>query len=336
MQPQSNISPPSRGRPRKRGRSTRDAVIQHLVSSGISARELAGGLTTKLLRRLPDPPPGKAFYELSDSGPSAMPGLCVRVGRRKGVVFSVKVTFKPAGAKEAASARVILGPWAERAGEEDRLNLKTARERASAVKAEMRNGADPRKQAKQAKEEAETAARPVDITLRKAYANYLVARTGKKRKPLSPVTKAGYDRVIERSLVAFADKTLRELAEDPQPLIDHFEKVTEDRPAEANTRMRVLRAVWNRAHKTFPTRVPPPPAIFDLNEVEARDAGFVTTEAPAIWMAIEAIQEPLRKESRSDLSVFGACATAPCCRCKRTISILMTRPFSFRAPRAND
>jgi hypothetical protein len=197
--------------------------------------------------------------------------------------------------------RVTLGRFGERAEE---LSLKNARDKAAAIKAEMRAGIDPRKKTIRAAKAAEKAARPAEVTLRTAYAHYISARTGKKRKPLSPVTKAGYDRVIERSLIDFVDLPLREIADDPRSLIDHFNLISQDRPAEANTRMRLVRAVWNRAHKVMPAKVPPPP-IWDLNEVEARNAGFVTAEVPALWKAIDAISDPLRKKRRAHLSLYG-------------------------------
>lgn len=279
-------------KPRKK--SDRDALLDHLVGAGISAREITGGLTTKLLRRLPPPPDGRGYYDLPDRGPNAVAGLSIRRGRKDGVTFFVRADLKPDGAGSFVTARMKLGRWGEEA---DRLSLKAARDRAAAAKAEMRAGIDPRRKTVRAKLEAEKASRPPEVTLRAAYKNYLMARTGKKRKPLSPTTKADYDRVIERALIDFVDKPLRELAEDPQPLIEHFDHVSQDRPAEANTRMRVLRAVWNRAHKVMPAKVPLPPAIFDLNEVEARNAGFVTKEMPALWKAIEAIKQPLRKKA---------------------------------------
>ncbi len=280
--------------PKQRKKSGRDALLDHLVEAGVSAREITGGLTTKLLRRLPAPPAGRAYYDMPDRGPNAVAGLTIRRGRKDGITFFVRADLRPEGAAQFVTARVKLGRWGEAHGN---LSLKDARDRAAAAKAEMRAGIDPRRKAVRAKIEAENAARPAEITLRAAYKNYLTARTGKKRKPLSPTTKADYDRVIERGLASFTDKSLRELADDPQDLIEHFDKVSQDRPAEANTRMRVLRAVWNRAHKVMPAKVPAPPAIFDLNEVEARNAGFVTSEMPAVWKAIEAVGQPLRKKA---------------------------------------
>jgi hypothetical protein len=291
---------PKRGRPAKR--SARDEVLDHWVCTGITSRELMAGLTSKLLRRLPKPPPGRAFYELGDSGPNSVGGLRVRVGRLKGIIFSVMADFRPAPSAAFITVRVTLGKWGER---EDRgeLTLKRARDKTAIIKSELRNGVDHRPKSIRAKEEAAKAARPKDVTLRMAYDHYLKVRTGKKRKPLSPATAADYKRVIERSLADFADKSLREIADDPRDLIDHFDEVRQTRPAEANTRMRVVRAVWNRAHKVMPAQAPPPPAIFDLNEVEARNAGFVTSEVPALWKAIEASDSGVGASSR--LSATG-------------------------------
>lgn len=56
------------GMSRSRKKSGRDALLDHLVESGLSAREITGGLTTKLLRRLPPPQTGRAYYDLPDRG----------------------------------------------------------------------------------------------------------------------------------------------------------------------------------------------------------------------------------------------------------------------------
>lgn len=260
-------------------------------------------VTEKLLARLPPPPAGAARYELRDCGSKAVAGLQIRKACGSGVSFSLRADFKPPGAAKFRSVRLQIGRWGRGEGEK---TLSAARDEAAVMRKQLRDGIDlrPPKAAAEPTTLTETLAGADDRrnarttpTLRTALKNYLTARTGRKIKPLSPVTVKGYARAIEVGLAQFADKPLRDMAEDPQDLIDYFDALSQRAPAEANVQMRVLRAIWNKAHKTFRTTTPPPPAIFDMNEVEARDAGFVTGEVPALWRAIEAIEEPMRKKA---------------------------------------
>lgn len=272
-------------------RARSEAVSAHLAAHRVSARELAGGITETLLGRLPPPPDGAANYELSDTGRRAVPGLRIQRGR-KGIAFVFGGSIKQSDGR-FKSAEVVLGRWvADGSG----MSLKDARSAAAAKKDEFRAGVDPHIKAPEPTLEQMEASKP--ITLRMAWELYKTARTQakKKKKPLAPTTLSEYTRIIEVSLKDFADTALADLADDPRKLIKHFYNVTERTPAEANTQMRVLRAVWNRAHKTMRSKVPPPPEIFDMNEVAPRDAGFVTDEVKGLWTEIEALESPLARK----------------------------------------
>lgn len=268
-----------------------EAVAAHLAAHRVSARELAGGITETLLGRLPPPPEGAANYELSDCGRRAVSGLRIQRGR-KGIAFVLGGSIKQPDGR-FKSAEVVLGRWA---ADGSGMSLKDARSAAATKKDEFRAGVDPHVKAAEPTPEQLEASKP--ITLRMAWELYKSARTQakKKKKPLAPTTLSEYTRIIEVALEDFADTAMTDLTDDPRKLIKHFYKVSERTPAEANTQMRVLRAVWNRAHKTMRNKVPPPPEIFDMNEVVPREAGFVTDEVQILWKQIEALESPLARK----------------------------------------
>lgn len=274
------------------GVPTRSQVVAaYLAAHRVSSRDLAGGITETLLGRLPPPPEGAANYELSDSGRRAVSGLRIQRGR-KGIAFVFGGSIKQPDGR-FKSAEVVLGRWA---ADGSAMSLKDARSAAAAKKDEFRAGVDPHVKAAEPTPEQLEANKP--ITLRMAWDLYKSARTQakKKKKPLAPTTLSEYTRIVEVALKDFVDTALTDLADDPRKLIKHFYNVSERTPAEANTQMRVLRAVWNRAHKTMRSKVPPPPEIFDMNEVVPREAGFVTNEVQSLWKQIEALESPLARK----------------------------------------
>lgn len=272
-------------------RSRSEVISAYLAAHRVPSRELAAGLTETLLGRLPPPPEGMSNYELPDSGRRAVPGLRIQRGR-KGVAFVFGGSIKQPDGR-FKSAEVVLGRWA---ADGSGMSLKDARSAAAAKKDEFRSGVDPHLRAPEPTPEQIEADRP--ITLRMAWELYKTARTQakKKKKPLAATTQSEYKRIIGVALKEFVDTPLADLVDDPRKLIKHFYDVTERTPAEANTQMRVLRAVWNRAHKTMRAKVPPPPEVFDMNEVEPREAGFVTDEIEGLWKEIEALESPLARK----------------------------------------
>lgn len=261
-------------------------ISRHLAAHSIAPRDLEAGLTEALLARLPPPPAGVSNYSIADRGRRGVPGLRVHRGKAA-ITFTLGAAIKrPDG--RFKSVAVTLGRWgSDGLG----MSLKAARSAALAKKEEYRKSVHA-----QTKYEQEPNAKEA-ITLRIAWELYKSARTQpkKKRRPLAPSTLEGYTRIIEVALREFVDTPLEDLAEDPRPLIAHFDRTTLRTPSEANGQMRVVRAVWNRAHKTLPKKVPAPPHIFDLNEVEPRDAGFVTREVKHVWAEISALAPMARK-----------------------------------------
>jgi integrase len=287
------------GKRRRTSASRSEKLVQYLRDSRISQ---SGGdmvITEALLLRLPPPPDDWAFYELPDSGRRSVAGMRIRRGRSDGVSFILASSLKQANGA-FRSAQFALGKWKP---DGSGLSLVKARDAATALKIQLREGIDPRVKAPQPTPEEEEAAKPV--TLRAAYKLYTAARTGKKRKPLAPSTQAEYKRIVEVALANFADRPLSDFSGDPREIVKHFNEVSDRSPAEANTQMRVLRAIWNRAHKVMPARVSAAPAIWDMNEVEARNAGFVTKEVKPLWQSINGLELQLARKAAFALLFLG-------------------------------
>jgi integrase len=294
----SNIGTDRRKTPaRSEGRAI--LLERYLRTHRVSSHEAATAMTEGLLLRLPPPPEGWPFYELADAGRRSVAGLRIRRGRSEGASFILASSIKQPGGS-FKSAQFVLGKWKP---DGSGLTLVKARDAAAAMKVQLRAGIDPRATPSGPTPEEEEASRPV--TLRAAYDLYRAARTGKKRKPLAASTQAEYKRIVEVALRKFADRPLADFAGDPRELVKHFNEVGDRTPAEANTQMRVLRALWNRAHKVMPARVPAPPAIWDMNEIEARNAGFVTKEIPALWRAINDLELQMARKAALVLLFLG-------------------------------
>jgi integrase len=289
------VQPKASGRP-----ETRAILLErYLGMHRISSHEAATAITEGLLLRLPPPPEGWSFYELADAGRRSVAGLRVRRGRSAGASFILATSIKQPDGR-FKNAQFVLGKWKP---DGSGLTLVKARDAATALKAQLRAGIDPRSKPPSPTAEEEEANRPV--TLRAAYDLYRAARTGKKRRPLAASTLIEYKRVVEVALRKFVDRPLSDFAGDPRELVKHFNEVGDRTPAEANTQMRVLRALWNRAHKVMPARVPPAPAIWDMNEIEARNAGFVTREVPSLWRAINGLELQIARKAALTLLFLG-------------------------------
>lgn len=275
-----------------------DVLYKHLRTHRISDSDLAT-ISEGVLMRLPLPPDGWAFYELPDTGRRSVAGVRIRKGRR-GVSFVLTSSIKQAD-ETFKNAQFVLGKWKP---DGSGMSLIKARDEATARKAQLRSGIDPRVRPAEPTAEEVEAAKPV--TLRAAFDLYKTARTGKKKKkPLAATTLAEYTRVVDVSLRQFADLPLQDLGGDPRKLVRHFNDVGESTPAEANTQMRVMRAVWNRAHKVMPAKVPPAPAIWDMNEVLPRNAGFVTREIKSLWQAVNGLELMLARKAAFVLIFLG-------------------------------
>ncbi|MBN8606452.1 MAG: tyrosine-type recombinase/integrase [Caulobacterales bacterium] len=282
--------------PSGRAKPSRAAILAaHLKAHGISAKQLKDSMTESLMARLPAPPDGWQFYELADAGRRSVAGLRLRHGRLPGVSFILSASIKQSDGR-FKNAQFVLGKWKP---DGSGMGLTKARDEATALKVQLRAGVDPRVKPPEPTPEQLEADKP--ITLRMAWDMYKAARTGRKKKPLAASTQDEYTRIIETALATFLDRPLSDFGSDPRELIKHFNSVSERAPGEANTQMRVLRAVWNRAHKVMPDKVPAPPAIWDMNEMEARDAGFVTDEVKRLWQAIDKLENP---QARKGAFVF--------------------------------
>jgi integrase len=296
-----NVEIPAREAPAKPKKSEgkRAELARHFQANRVGPAEVSSAITEALLHRLPMPPDGWPYYELADAGRRSVSGMRLRRGRSGDISFLFTGKTKQTEGS-FKSAQFVLGKWkADGSG----LSLVKARDAATALKAQLRAGSDPRVKPSTLTPDEEEAAKPV--TLRSAYDLYKAARTGKKRKPLAPSTQAEYKRIVEVALRQFADRPLADFSGDPRELVKHFNEVAERTPAEANTQMRVLRAVWNRAHKVMPAKVPAAPAIWDMNEVVPRNAGFVTREVKSLWRSIESLEHQMTRKAAFVLLFLG-------------------------------
>jgi integrase len=296
-----NVEIPARkglAKPRE-SEGKRAELARHFQANRIAPSEVSSAITEALLLRLPMPPDGWPYYELADAGRRSVSGMRLRRGRSGDISFIYSGKTRQADGS-FKSAQFVLGKWkADGSG----LSLVRARDAATALKAQLRAGNDPRVKPSTRTHEEEEAAKPV--TLRAAYHLYKAARTGKKRKPLALSTQAEYRRIVEVALRKFADRPLADFSGDPRELVKHFNEVAEETPGEANTQMRVLRAIWNRAHRVMPLRVPAAPAIWDMNEIVPRNAGFVTREVKPLWGAIESLDNRMARKAAFILLFLG-------------------------------
>jgi integrase len=275
-----------------------EPLLSLLKAHRLSPRDLAGGMTEATLGRLPAPPDGMRNYDLPDRGRRAVAGLRILRGK-KGITFVFGGSVRQADGK-FKSAQITLGRWAT---DGTGISLAKARELAASKKAEFRVGIDPHAVRLVQTTEDREAEKP--ITLRVAYELYKAARTGRKKKPLAATTQVEYRRIVETALGAFLDRPLADFGDDPRELVRHFNKVSERTPGEANSQMRVLRAIWTRAHKVMPGKVPAPPAIWDMNEVAPRDAGYVTREVAGLWREIQQLPNAISRKGAIALLLLG-------------------------------
>jgi len=164
---------------------------------------------------LPTPPAQQTFYRDSE-----LKGFAVRVtaGGQKSFVVETRVNGR--------SRRMTLGKYPA-------LTVEGARRLAKELLGKIAAGQDPEAEKAQAK--------AVAVTLRDAFADYLVAR-----KDLKPRTVYDYKRVMT---VAFPDWHRRAMVKISKDMVErrHQKLAADHGEAYANLCMRVLRAVFNFA-----------------------------------------------------------------------------------------
>lgn len=161
-----------------------------------------------------------------------------------------------------------------------------ARRRAAEILAAMRRGEDPR--------EVERAKRARSTTLDQALGLHL---DGRKR---SPRTDQGYRYAIEQYLGDWRRRTIEEIGRDRIGVRERHRRMTrENGRATADSVMRVLRAVYNRARREHPDLPPNPVDNVDFNGARRREVDLAPERLRA-WGEGVLRLKPVRR----DLQLF--------------------------------
>ena len=170
-------------------------------------------------------------------------------------------------------------------------SARDARSKAKSLLGQIQDGIDPRPK-------PEPAAEPVSLvrnpTLRSAWNSYLESHL--KRKNRSQNTIDDYEDHVERLLVSWLDRPLRELGEDPVLVKEMHDRITnENGPYIANSCMRTFRAIYTHARKTA-LKLPAENPVFavDWNPEKRRDSGMGPEDLPGWYLSLIHISEPTR------------------------------------------
>jgi len=193
------------------------------------------------LKRLPAPDSGQALH--FDKGTGAVTGLGLRVtsGTKK-----TSDDKKPAPDNknwifqrrlDGKVIRVTIGPsktW----------SVKDAREEAKRLSRMIDMGNDPREE-KMAKKIAREKAKADSVTLQEVFENYL------STKKLAPRTQYDYERYVRSFFSDWKDRPMNSITKDD--VTNRYKKIAQSSsgPAQANSAMRVLRALFNDALETW-------------------------------------------------------------------------------------
>ncbi len=211
-------------------------------------------------------------------------GFFLRIGART-KTYMVQGDLRSDGVRQTILMKV---------GTAGDMPAREARAKAKRLLGDILAGIDPRPKP-EPKEEVPPE-RPGGVTLRAAWASYLVSHM--RRKGRSEKTISEYEGHVERLMAAWLDKPLKELGEEPVLVKDRHDELTRDNgPYMANGCMRTLRAIYNHARKTakyLPAENPV--TAVDWNPERRRDSAMGEEDYPAWFEQVRAIDNPLRRE----------------------------------------
>ena len=143
------------------------------------------------------------------------------------------------------------------------------------------------------------AADPSEITLAKAYDQFRTAHGPGSDKEHSPATRGWYEEKIGLHLGDWLDRSLVEMIEDHDGLVDRFLEIeARTSKSTASGVFRALRAITNHAGDgmrnppRFPTRKIP---WMPNDHRSRRDAGYAVDELPSVFRAILDQSDALRR-----------------------------------------
>lgn len=133
-------------------------------------------------------------------------------------------------------------------------------------------------------------------TLREAWEAYKAALIKKER---GARTIAGYEDHIVRVFKRWADRPIKELADDPDKVSRKHDAITkESGPYAANGAMRTLRAVYNHAwskNKKILSRDNPVDSV-DWNKEHRRNTAMGVKDLPDWFAELAVLENPIRRE----------------------------------------
>lgn len=234
-------------------------------------------LTDRAVAQLPLAAEGR--YKVRDT---ELSGFMVVVGRRR-KSFTAQAERWVHGVRQSKS--VVIGYVGE-------MSTRDARNQAKLLIGKVVNGEEIKYPKKKVVEPQETAG----VTLRQAWERYLTSHM--QRKNRSPSTIAGYADHVERLMAGWIDRPLAELAEDPEKVAAHHDRLTElNGPSAANGAMRTLRAVYNHARKTHRyLPVENPTLGVDWNPESRRNTAMGLEDLPTWFAQARLMRHPVRRE----------------------------------------
>ena len=244
-------------------------------------------LTDRIITKLPFADAGQ--YKVRDA---ELPGLMLLVGRWT-KTFMAQGEFWRDGERQFSS-RIKIGEVGETTTQKARAK---AKETLGLIARGVRPG-EPDKPRRQ------------ELTLRAAWARYRDAHM--VRKGRSPGTIANYEDHVTRLFAKWADKPMRNLAEQPSRVVALHDEISElNGPYIANGAMRTLRAIYNHALKTdmdLPARNPV--TAIDWNRERRRDTALGVEDLPAWFGQLARLENPIRREFHLFTLLSGSRPTA--------------------------
>ncbi len=197
-----------------------------------------------------------------------VPGLRIKVGKKS-------ATYRYVGTcNDGRSTPVSLT-----IGRTDAMTFRQAKQKAREIKLQLAQGVDIRRERRRS--EVPTVAEALDA--------YLMSRDD-----LSPKTERWYRGMVDGPLKSLARRRMDEVGRDECRRI--HERATVSRgPYMANSCMRVLKLLHNDVARTHDLPPNPVSRAVRMNRERARDAAVLPEDMPAMWRALEAIDDPIRR-----------------------------------------
>jgi integrase len=160
------------------------------------------------------------------------------------------------------------------------------------------------------REKKKEKAKPLEVTLRIAWARYKTAHL--ERKERSQATIDGYADHVERVMKVWLDAPLKMLGENPGLVTELHDQLTANSgPCAANGCMRTLRAIYNHARRTA-RDLPPDNQTFgvDWNPEKRRDSAMGAMDLPRWMLEAGRLRHPIRREYHLFTLLSGSRPTA--------------------------